>query len=337
MKNTILDQSKAKLENWYQRLINFNDFHMLFFNVKQYWTFINESNFIKDIIQELIVNNREMETNLEANLGSNKKEIPCDEEKLAALTYFLMKNSMTHDSYKLIKDVIRLIGKVPSPNESLKIFITSFLQTLNWYIIDKLTNNRIMLYLFERYKHKCEWFRRKEIFDVYINNTQMGEKILQKSIYMDLFDQGMNLIIEPSSASGEVDFITDQKGDERELIEVKIFNPEKQKNNKYITSGFNQLLSYTRDYNETCGYLVIFNTSDKELKFDFKNDSSIFPYIEFNNKIIYFIIIDIYPHEKTASKRGTLSSLVITEEEIIKEIKLEENIDKTNTKDCNPY
>ena len=56
-----------------------------------------------------------------------------------------------------------------------------------------------------------------------------------------------------------------QVGDERLIADAKVFGPETGKG--YIGQGFRQVYQYTCDYNQAIGYLVIFNTSEKQLNF----------------------------------------------------------------------
>src|SRR5262249_30738769 len=82
--------------------------------------------------------------------------------------------------------------------------------------------------------------------------------------------------------------------------------------------GFNQVHIYTRDYNEPFGYLVVFNTSPLDLKFSLSHSTQRTPFVVHNNKTIFIIVINIYPHETTASKRGTLTTCEICEEDLIR-------------------
>lgn len=64
-------------------------------------------------------------------------------------------------------------------------------------------------------------------------------------------------------------------------------------------------------------HLVIYNISGHNLLFALSDVEQSTPYIELNNKTIFFINIDIFPYEKTASKRGKMKPYEITEEYLI--------------------
>lgn len=100
------------------------------------------------------------------------------------------------------------------------------------------------------------------------------------------------------------------------MADAKIFCPPG-KDKGYILEGFNQVYTYTRDFNEPFGYLIIFKTCRNDLKFTLANETQSTPYISHNGKTIFLIIIDIYTYEQSASGRGRLRSYEILESDLI--------------------
>ena len=174
--------------------------------------------------------------------------------------------------------------------------------------------------MLRRYKHKCEWFQRDFLFKLWSDNTVRGEKLLALHLYEYLYDQGLDFTIEPSSVSGEVDLIAAQKSDDPLIADTKIFNPGSKKGKEYIVKGFNQIYLYTVDYDEPFGYLIIYKISDVDLRFTLANQEQSTPFVVHNNKTVFIVIIDIYPHETSASKRGPLNPVEITEADLIRVI-----------------
>jgi hypothetical protein len=168
-----------------------------------------------------------------------------------------------------------------------------------------------------RFKHACEWFWREELYKLWQDETHRGEKKLALRLYEFLHSQGIQFSIEPWSVSGEVDLVSIQSSNEPLIADAKIFNPEKSKGARYITQGFRQVYQYTSDYNEPIGYLIIFNTSDKHLRFALSSGSEPVPKVVVNNKTIFFLVIDLYPHETSASKRPQPEVVEITEQDIV--------------------
>ena len=79
----------------------------------------------------------------------------------------------------------------------------------------------------------------------------------------------------------------------------------------------------TLDYNEPFGYLIIYNTSGKDLRFALVNQEQSTPFVVHNSKTIFIVTIDIFPYETSASRRGPLRTVEITEEDLIRIIEKE--------------
>lgn len=190
-----------------------------------------------------------------------------------------------------------------------------YLDALYEYLDEHLDDQRLMLELLRRYKHRCEWFHRQRLHDLWAEDTQNGEKRIGMDLYEYLHEQGVEFHIEPWGESGEIDLIAMQGTRDPLLCDVKLFNPEKKKGKPYIRAAFHQIHTYMNTYNEAVGYLVIFNTGGRPLAFDVGGTGGV-PWVAFNGKVFYLVVVDLYPHEKTASKRGPLEPVVVTEAEL---------------------
>jgi hypothetical protein len=185
------------------------------------------------------------------------------------------------------------------------------------YVDEQLDNQRLMLGLLRRYKQKCEWFQRQELYETWVTDTVRGERKLALHLYEYLHDQGLQFYIEPWSASGEIDLIAGQESAEPLLADAKIFNPDRSHGKPYIVAGVHQLYAYTLNYNESSAYLVIYNTSPVDLHLALSGDALSVPYVVINNKTLWLVVVDIYPHAETASKRGKAQSVEITEGDLL--------------------
>ena len=148
-------------------------------------------------------------------------------------------------------------------------------------------------------------------------DTRQGEKHLANSLYSYLHDQGIQFQIEPQSASGRIDLISNQSGKDRLVADAKIFNLEGGQDRGYIIKGFRQVYDYTKDYNESFGYLVIFKTCEQDLSIPTQHQESSFPFITHNNKTIFFVVIDLFDYPESASKRGKLQAYEITPQQFV--------------------
>ncbi len=188
------------------------------------------------------------------------------------------------------------------------------------YIDERIDDQQAILYFVRKYKHRCEWFHRERLHGIAANETGKTEKLLAIDLYEYLHDQGIDFSIEPKSASGQPDLVTEQVGDNKVVADAKVFWAERSKGKQYIISGFNQVYTYLRDYNEPFGYLVIFKMCQEDLKFMMPPTTAMFPSLCHNNKTIFFVVVDICEYDSTASKRGQLKVYEITAEDLIRSV-----------------
>ena len=201
--------------------------------------------------------------------------------------------------------------------EGAQFFTEMFVEPLFDYIDEQIDDRRTVLSLLLKYKHHVEWFRRDDLRTRFEANTQKGEKVLACDLYAYLHDQGLDFSIEPTSISGEADLISAQEGPERLVADVKIFDPGKSKGTSYLCAGFNQVYQYTKDYNDSFGYLVVFKTCREDLSVNARDQDAGIPFFTHNNKTIFVLVIDICDYPAPASKRGHLKSYELLEDSLV--------------------
>lgn len=308
---------RYKLQKRVRRL-NSSDWQAFHYVLKQFWGFLKDQPIFAAIMQEL-----DSEVNLVSEevekIFNDSKDIAFKTEKENTLaSYLVLKKCVESDNERIETDVAFTYSYESQTNAALEFFKDLFVEPFYEYLDENLDDSGYMLSLLLKYKHKCEWFGKEELYNLWSENTQKGEKLLALNFYEYLYDNGIEFYIEPSSASGEADLVSAQSTNDRLIADAKIFNPEKSKGKTYIIDGFRQIYDYTLDYNQPSGYLVIFKTSEEELKFTFANYSQQTPLVQHNSKTIFFIVIDLFQHSKPASKRGKLKSVEITEDELWK-------------------
>lgn len=319
MINHFTDNLQNKLERRITGLRNTPNFHS---KLKQFVNFLESHYVFLSMLDDLKRKFPEAESKAHNSADTNKTDIVelSNENEAAAVAAHVIKICFNNSN----PAIERLIGKKFGYGESktvgqLEMFKEHFIEPLYVYLDEQLDDNKTLLYLITRYKQKCEWFKKEELYKQWKDNTKRGEGKLGLNFYEYLHDQGIeNFSIEPWSASGRVDLVAWQKADDPLIADAKIFNPKKSKGKTYISKGFNQIYVYTQDHNKPFGYLVIFNTSEKDLRFALKVTDSSIPYVTYNNKTIFLITINIYPHGGTASQKGKLEAVEITEEDLIK-------------------
>jgi hypothetical protein len=186
-------------------------------------------------------------------------------------------------------------------DDALNGFREFFLEPFYEYLDDALDQPAAVLSLLTKYKKRVEWFYREELQSV----ATQGERALARHLYAYLHDQGLEFSIEPQSASGEADLVSKDL-----VLEAKVFDGVG-RGVAYLASGVHQLHTYARDFNQTCGYLVVYRTCPEDLHFEFATQDSLFPFLTVAGKTIYIVMIDICPHEASASKRGTLKAVSV--------------------------
>jgi hypothetical protein len=239
------------------------------------------------------------------------------EDEHAALAYLIIAHCIESEDHNIEVHLARPYNRGENQFSGLQsTFFAVFVEPLYEYIDEHLDDQRAVLALLRRYKHKCEWFQRD-----YINELLgAGERKLAYHLYEYLFDQGIEFSIEPTSASGEADLVAAQKSSDPLVADVKIFDPAKSKGKSYILRGFRQVYTYALDYNEPFGYMVVFNNSGKDLALPSALTEQSTPLFTHNNKTIFVLVVDVYEYQDTASVRGRLEAIVISEDEFTREI-----------------
>lgn len=308
---------RYKLQKRVRRL-NSTEYQIFHFSLKQFWGFLKNYPIFVGILEDLERRYPSLEAEAEKIVKESQGLVFGNELENTAASYFVVKKCVESDHQMVEVHVGKTYGHEPKYNDQLEYFKSLFLEPLYEYLDEQLDDQGATLALLRSYKHKCEWFQREHLFNLWKGDTQRGEKRLALHLYEYLHDQGLDFAIEPSSISGEVDLIAAQKSDDPLIADAKIFNPERGKGTEYIATGFNQIYLYTLDYNEPFGYLIIYKTSGEDLRFALANQAQSTPFVVHNNKTIFLVTIDIFPYETSASKRGPLRTMEITEEDLIR-------------------
>jgi hypothetical protein len=308
---------RYKLQKRVRRL-NSLDFQVFHCGLLQFFGFLKSQSALQGILDDLLL--RVPAANVEANriFDSHEPRLNIDETENAATAYALLQKCAGSGRPGCEFEIGHEYDCAASMhNDALNVFRGMFLEPVYEYLDEQLDDQRLMLALLRRYKHKCEWFVREQLHRQWAAETQRGERALARHLYEYLHDQGIDFHIEPQSISGEVDLIAAQKTDDPVVLDAKIFDPSKGKSKAYIAKGFQQIYRYTVDFNEPFGYLVIYQTSEDDLRFSLPVQTQSTPFLIHNNKTIFLMAIDIFPHAKSASQRGPLKPTDITEMDLV--------------------
>jgi hypothetical protein len=342
MTEELLDIDKKTLQEIYTRLLRTNSDYK-YLQLRFLWDYIHETKCFSQICEMLKKKKTLCENQAERIVDIRPTPtiaLPNVYLERINLTYFIidhiLKSNIVKDGIPQTKhgiDTMYAIGKYydtksdkeKSQEKYFELFNDLFLEPFVYFILHHASRHFLVLGLFKKYKHRSEWFNRELLHNLAkkkatIKNSDRvkkrinlkTEKNLLSNLHKFLFDQELTIFIEPSSHSGEIDFIGWQKDSSNKLIaEAKVFDGVN-RGKPYIIAGLGQLLPHIAENNENEGFLIIYNICQKILSFKFENNSEGFPYCMLDNKRIYFVVIDVCAHRKTASGRGSSKIIEIT-------------------------
>jgi hypothetical protein len=318
MNAELIQTLRYKLQKRLRRLnaVGYRHFHA---TLQQFWVFVHSQPVLVGVLDELLPRFPDLGPHVEKQTRSREVIVCDDEDENAAFTYLVLKQCVESDDQMAEITIGHNLTSVNNHDNAVEAFRIAFVDPLYEYLDEHLDDQRAILALLRRYKHKCESFQRRVLFDLWNRDTSKGEESLAFHLYEYLHDQGVDVTVEPYSESGRVDMITAQNTEDPLVADAKIFNPEKDKGRPYICHGFHQVYQYTLDYNEPFGYLVIFKTCPEDLKFSLPGQEQSVPFVTHNHKTIFLLTIDIYPHDTSASKRGYLKTYEIAVADLTRE------------------
>jgi hypothetical protein len=286
--------------------------------LQQLWSFFDSEPTLVAVAQELearFPGGANIANEIEKLATQNKFPMIGIEGDWAAASYRIMRKFANEDPRNVRKFIP--MQSSTSFDANLNAFSSYYVEPFHDYVDERLDDPRFVLAQLIRFKHLCEWFWRSNLFSGWDADQSRGERFLGLKLYEFLFAEGIHIQIEPWSISGEVDLIGSQEGPDRLLADVKIFNQDKNKGGSYIVQGFRQVYQYAADYNQPIAYLIIFNTCNKHLRIATSGRPDLIPQVVVNHKTVYFLVIDLYPHETSASKRPQTEAVEITEDQIV--------------------
>ena len=66
--------------------------------------------------------------------------------------------------------------------------------------------------------------------------------------------------------------------------------------------------------------MIVFKTGEADLKLSLPYTEQAIPFVVYNNKTVFFLVVDIYPYEASASKRGVVRAVELNEADLVKVI-----------------
>jgi hypothetical protein len=309
---------RSNLQEWKNRMskASLNQFGG---QVKYFLAKLEQERILTGILKEICVKyeyTEEMLSTADNNLESGADLSFENDEHHAAFGYQFLKYLIREAGYDDLNKLTMFYGR--DFHDTQNNLIEQLIVPILYYLHDQLDSSNSIIYLLEKYKMRTEWFMKTRLSELYNSATASYEQIFEDDLRLYLFDQGIDYPFStPKSVSGRADIIGEINTENPIVIEIKIFDRNRSYGKNRIKEGFAQIVKYTGDYQKDIGYLVIFNMDKAELTFNFAGSKNQFPpVISFNNKHYFFIVINCF-EQVSASKLGSIESIVITETDII--------------------
>lgn len=198
--------------------------------------------------------------------------------------------------------------------ECLEVLRDVALDGLFEYLDEQLASRNAVFGLLNKYKQRCEWFRRVQLRALAdgVAGGVRGERALASDLHEYLLDQGVDFTIEPTSGSGEVDLLLRDSDGRYTIIDAKYLDTSAAISTirTKLSSGFHQVHRYCEDYNEPSGFLVPFTIGSKKLTLDLEESDGL-KYLSVGSKRIYYMEIAI-ADAPTASAAGRAAEVTLS-------------------------
>ena len=249
-------------------------------------------------------------------------EFPDSEEGRAKVCHSILKQCDNDESGQGWRVWTQKFSSESRFDDILRDFTEAVVDPFINYLHDRIDDGGNLLYLIQRFKLKCEWFRRKELYGSYERDTSLGEANLDQELRAFLFEGGIDYpFSQPSSPSGRSDVVALLGSEDPLVLEIKVFDPARSRDKSHLRQGFHQVFRYSNDYNQSLGYLVIFNCSHRQLVISSEESSDLdfSPRIVYGGKTFFVIPININPDTASASKESPASRTNVKIAELIGE------------------
>ena len=214
----------------------------------------------------------------------------------------------------------RWFGRRQTSDQLLRQCTEGIIKPLIDFLCDRIDDEQNLFHVIERFKLKCEWFRREELYAKYSSNPRNAETDLTNELRASLFDAGIDFpFSEPESPSGKADTVALAGTSSPLVLEAKVYDPGMGKHTRNLRQGFHQVLRYAEDYQSNVGYLVIFNCSDHELVIapEAGTEPQYPVRIDDGGKTFFVITINLNPSRPSASKEDPSSRRTVLYEQLV--------------------
>jgi hypothetical protein len=159
----------------------------------QFWRFMHDQPLCAGVLEGVTTRMPEADAEAEKICDRNEGLLFGDEFTAVAVSYHVIRRCLNSQNDMAEVMAARNYTDDSNYNEILNAFRAVFVEPLYEYVDEQLDDRGAVLSFLRRYKQKCEWFQREELFGLWSGNTRVGERRLARHLYEYLFDQGIDL------------------------------------------------------------------------------------------------------------------------------------------------
>lgn len=315
---TTQNPSIAKLEYLAEFLKNSGKFYFINYNIDLFIREIEKDSLIKSVIDTLLSRHDAQKKAAEdyvdkgfieigdKRVSLNQYRLDCISsfDEWVAFCYSYAKSIGTNRGIGVITSFSVQLGDKDETDLNQKVqFYYDCIEPIVIYIKTQINFSLNALHILRRYKVLCEWYDREKLLAP--KEPQLTRGHLDKY----LFDQGFTYSLsETSVPSGRIDNFALSVG--KQLTELsslldaivaegKIYDGKK----RPIIKVKEQILKRLNDLHFNEGYCVIYNKKNNWLHLQNTQNIDGIPYIQVDNKHIYFLIINLHDDFYDSTKK----------------------------------
>lgn len=188
--------------------------------------------------------------------------------------------------------------------DAIRAFLEVFVDPILVWLKERLLVEDHVLHSLDRYSREAAWFRRDGLRHTYEEDTTKGEERLNSDLRHHLFRDGIDFpFSEVRGPSGQPDIVVPDDEAEPLPLEVKVYDPDRGRDDGWVRSGFVQAIEYAHDYRRADGYLAVFDVSHDGLAIAGDDPKTHLPFIRSSGVTVFVVVIPIGPTQAASRRR----------------------------------
>lgn len=169
MDSEYIQHIRYKLQKRLKR-INTADFQSFYWSLIQVWGFLQENEVTKGILDDLERRFPAVEQEADKTL-SGQPQVGQTESENDAICYWVTKKCVESGKPGIEIQIGHRLAHSSKHNDAVEAFRLAYVEPLFDYIDEQIDDKRMILMLLKKFKHRCEWFRRAELYSKFKDDT----------------------------------------------------------------------------------------------------------------------------------------------------------------------